>query len=209
MRLVTPALLALALAAPTASVLITPVAAQAQAADPAAQQVQAFDDALLSTMKQGKALGFEGRYRKLDPAVKRAFDLPIMVRFAVGPAWTSMSATDQAALMTAFDRFNVSTWANHFDTYEGQHFDIGKVDTRGPDKLVHTTLASPQGAPNDLTYRMRQTNTGQWKIIDVYFAGSISQLSQQRSDFMSTLQSGGASGLVKKINALSDKLAHS
>ncbi len=209
MRLVTPALLALALAGPAASAALLPLAAHAQASDPAATQIQLFDDALLSTMKQGKALGFEGRYHKLDPAVKRAFDLPIMARFAVGPTWTTMSAADQASLLTAFNRFNVSTWANHFDTYEGQHFDLGKVDTRGPDKLVHTTLASPQGGSNDLTYRMRQTNTGQWKIIDVYFEGSISQLSQQRSDFMSTLQSGGAPALVKKLNALSDKLAHS
>ena len=207
MRLVTPALLALALTGPMASTVIAPPA-YAQASDPAAQQVQLFDDALLSTMKQGQALGFEGRYRKLDPAVKRAFDLPIMARFATTPAWTTMSAADQAALLTAFNRFNVSTWANHFDTYEGQHFEIGKVDTRGPDKLVHTTLVSPKGSPNELTYRMRQANTGQWKIIDVYFEGSISQLSQQRSDFTSTLQSGGAPALVKKLNGLSEKLAH-
>ena len=209
MRMVTPALLALALAGTTASAVIAPVAVHAQASDPAGQQVQLFDEALLSTMKQGQALGFAGRYRKLDPAVKRAFDLPVMARFAVGPAWTTMSPSDQAALLSAFDRFNVSTCANHFDTYEGQRFDLGAVDTRGPDKLVHTTLASPHGASNDLTYRMRQTNTGQWKIIDVYFEGSISQLSQQRSDFMSTLQAGGAPALVKKLNALSDKLAHS
>ena len=81
------------------------------------------------------------------------------------------------------------------------------MDTRGPDKLVHTDLISGGGAPIDLTYRMRQADTGQWKIIDVYFNGSISQLSQQRSDFASTLQSGGAPALVTKLNDLSEKLA--
>ena len=207
MRFLTPLSCALAIAGAAAPVISTPAAALAQASDPAAGQVQRFDDALMSTMKQAKALGFEGRYRKLDPAVKQVFDLPIMIRFAVGPSWSTLSTADQAALLAAFTRFNVSTWANHFDGYEGQHFDIGAVDTRGPDKLVHTKLVAKDGTSNDLTYRMRQTNSGQWKIIDVYFEGSISQLSQQRSDYASTLQSGGAAALVKKINALSDKLA--
>ena len=207
MRPAIPLTCVLALIGASASASLAPAAAYAQAGDPAAQQVQRFDDVLLSTMKQGKALGFQGRYRKFEPAVRQAFDLPIMIRFAVGPSWTTMSAADQAALLAAFTRFNVSTWANHFDSYEGQHFDLGPVDTRGAAKLVHTKLVAPGGASNDLTYRMAQTNTGQWKIIDVYFEGSISQLSQQRSDYASTLQAGGASALVKKINALSDKLA--
>ena len=78
------------------------------------------------------------------------------------------------------------------------------MDTRGPDKLVHTQLIS-SGDPTDLAYRMRQTTSGQWKVIDVYFNGSISQLSQQRADYASTLASGGAPALVQKINALSEK----
>jgi phospholipid transport system substrate-binding protein len=81
------------------------------------------------------------------------------------------------------------------------------VDTRGPDKLVHTQLVSSSGSPVDLAYRMRQASGGQWKVIDVYFNGSISQLSQQKADYASTLSNGGAQALVKKIDALSAKQA--
>ena len=185
----------------------TPMAVTAQASDPAAQQVQRFDDTLLAGMKQGRSLGFEGRYRKLEPAVKDTFDLSLMIRFAVGPTWSTLSPGDQASLLAAFTRFSTATWAKNFSSYDGERFDVGKVDTRGPDKLAHTQLVSAKGAPIDLTYRMRQANTGEWKVIDVYFNGNISQLSQQRSDFASTLQSGGAPALVKKINELSEKLA--
>ncbi len=208
MRPVTPALCALALicgAAPAALVLAV-ACAQAAASDPAAQQVQRFDDTLLATMKQGRSLGFQGRYRKLDPAVKETFDLPLMIRFAVGTSWSTLSSSDQAALLTAFSRYSTSTWAKNFASFSGQRFEVGKVDTRGPDKLVHTQLVG-SGDAVDLAYRMRQTTSGQWKIIDVYFNGSISQLSQQRADFASTLANGGAPALVKKINALSDKAA--
>ena len=207
MRPVTSAAFALALLGAAAPAALAPTAALAQASDPAAQTVQRFDDALLATMRQGKALGFEGRYRKIEPAVRETFDLPIMIRFAVGPSWSTLSPSDQAALLQAFTRFSASTWAKNFDSYDGEHFQVGTVDTRGPDKLVHTQLVSAKGSPTDLTYRMRQASGGQWKVIDVYFNGSISQLSQQRSDFSATLASGGAPALVKKINDLSDKLA--
>src|SRR5215469_3263337 len=79
----------------------------AQASDPAANQVESFDGALLDVMKQAKSLGVEGRYRKLEPAVQSAFDLPTMTRFAVGPKWASLSAADQAALVKAFTRLTV------------------------------------------------------------------------------------------------------
>ena len=208
MRSVTSALCALMLTGAAVPAALTPTVAWAQAAasDPAAEQVQRFDDTLLATMKQGRSLGFQGRYRKLDPAVKETFDLPLMIRFATGPSWSTLSPSDQSALLAAFTRYSISTWAKNFSSYSGQRFQVGKVDTRGPDKLVHTQLAGA-GDAVDLAYRMRQTTSGQWKIIDVYFNGSISQLSQQRADFASTLSSGGAPALVTKINSLSDKAA--
>ncbi len=206
MRSLASAFCALALVGAAAPAALIPAAAQAQAADPAAAQVQRFDDTLLATMKQGRSLGFRGRYSKLEPAVKDTFDLPLMIRFAVGPSWSTLSAPDQSALLAAFTRYSTSTWAKNFSSFSGQHFQVGKVDTRGPDKLVHTQLVSPSDSV-DLAYRMRQTTGGEWKVIDVYFNGSISQLSQQRADYASTLASGGAPALVKKINELSDKSA--
>ena len=60
--------------------------------------------------------------------------------------------------------------------------------------------------PTDLIFRMRQASDGKWKVIDVYYQGSISELTTRRSDFASTLASGGAPALLKKIDALADKL---
>jgi phospholipid transport system substrate-binding protein len=205
MRPLKTALLALA---PIAMAVAAPaISAHAQASDPAAQQIESFDKALLEAMKGGKSLGFQGRYRKLEGPVSHTFNLPVMIRFATGTYWTSMSPADQSALLTAFTRYSVSTWAKNFDGYSGQKFEVGQVDTRGPDKLVHTKLVSTDGTSVDLTYRMRESG-GEWKVIDVYFNGAISQLSQQRADYAATLQSGGAKALVGKINDLSDKAAH-
>jgi len=182
-----------------------PAAAVAQASDPAAAQIDAFDNALIQVMKQGKSLGVEGRYRQLEPAIERTFDLATMTRFAVGPKWTTISPADQAALVKAFTRLSVASYAKNFDSYDGEKFVLNPVvQSRGPDKLVQTQLISPHDKTHDFAYRMRLATDGRWKIIDVY-SDSISELATRRSDFASTLNSGGAPALVQKIDALADK----
>ncbi len=184
--------------------------AYAQASDPGAATVESFDGALLDSMKQARSLGVGGRYQKLEPAVGQAFDLPTMTRFAVGPGWATVAPPDQAALIKAFARLSVATYAHNFDGYSGERFTVdAKVETRGPDKLVRSHILSPHDKPVDLTYRMRQAADGRWKIIDVYYNGSVSELAARRSDFGSTMADGGAPALIKKINALADKLLKS
>jgi len=183
-----------------------PAVTQAQAADPAAQQISRFDDALLDTMKAAKKLGARGRFQKLEPVITQAFDLPTMTRFAVGSTWSGLSPADQAALVRAFSRMTVATYAHNFDDYGGQRFTLDpQVETRGPDKLVRTRLSSPGDADVKLTYRMRQAG-GTWKVIDIYYNGAVSSLLGQRSEYAGTLKNGGAAALVKTLNARADKL---
>ena len=46
--------------------------------------VRGLYDVLLSTMKNGRALGQSGRFMQLAPVIHRSFDIPAMVRLAVG-----------------------------------------------------------------------------------------------------------------------------
>ena len=197
-----PFMLVAALAAATAPAAIV----GAEATDPGAAQIESLDNALLETMKQAKSLGVEGRYRRLEPAIQASFDLPTMTRFAVGPKWTTLSPADQAALTKAFTRLTVANSAKNFDGYSGERFTVDpEVQTRGPDKLVRSHILQPGDKPVDLTYRMRLAGDGRWKIIDVYYKGSISELAARRSDFASSIDQG-PQVLLQKIDALSNKL---
>ena len=180
-------------------------AAKAQAPDPAVQQVQTFYSALIDSMKHAKELGVKGRYEKLKPTIEQTFDLPSMVRLAVGPDWTTMPAAEQQALLVAFERMTVANYASNFSGYDGEKFVVDPVATvRGTDRVVQSKLiAKDQTIP--FSYRMRQTG-GSWKVVDIYLNGFISQLATQRSEYALTLTASGASGLVKKLNALADKL---
>jgi len=198
--------LALGVAAGAASLAASlPRAALAAARDPAAQQVEALDAALLETMKAAKSQSARERYRKLEPVVARVFDFATMTRFAVGPTWSTIPAGQQQQLIDGLQRLTIASYVRNFDGWSGQSFQLDpNVSTRGPDKVVTTHLVSPSDAPVPIAYRMRQAG-GAWKIIDVFYNGAISQLTTRRSDFASTLANGGAPALIAHINALVDK----
>ena len=187
--------LALTLAAP---------AARAETADPATPAVQSFYATLLECMKGGKTLGAQGRYDKLKPVVEKTFDLGTMIKYAVGPGWSTMSADDQKALGDAFARMTIAQYAGNFSSFDGEKFTVEpKADIRGTDHYVKTALVAKDQTVSFI-YRMRQFG-GDWKVIDILLDGSISQLNVYRSDFAATMKAGGAPALVKKIDELSDK----
>lgn len=184
--------------------LATP-ALHAQAADPARATVEALDDGLLAIMKAGKAAGVAGRAAKIGPVVDHAYDIPLMTRLAVGPAWNQITPADQTALVAAFRRLTIAQYAQNFDGWSGESFVVDpKVDARGGDKLVRTTLKPTKGEAVAISYRLRQSG-GQWKIIDVYYKNAISQLATRRSDFAGILSSGGAKALIAHLDRLAAK----
>ena len=88
--------LAIALALATGTLAMTaagPVTAAAALSDPAAKQIRAFYDALLDSMKHAKALGVQGRYKKLQPAIDATFDFATMTERTVGPGWQRHSGS--------------------------------------------------------------------------------------------------------------------
>ena len=201
-RILTPAFATLLLTAvPVLTALqIAPV--MAQASDPAVTQVQGFYDALQASMKSGGTA--KSRYEKLKPAVEKAFDLSAMTATAVGPSWASLSDADKKALTDAFSRMTVADYAKNFDSYNGEKFTVVPASiARGSDHFVKSTFQTSKEAIA-FNYRTHQVGSD-WKITDVYLAGNISQMAQKRSDFASTLSSGGPQGLAKRINALADQ----
>lgn len=176
----------------------------AQQTDPVVR-VKTFYAALVETMKEAKRLGIEGRYKKLAPVLNSTFDLPAMTRIAVGPPWTSFTPEQQAATTAAFTRMTVATYASRFDGYDGERFEVdpGAVE-RGADRIVNTKLVSITERVA-LNYLMRSSG-GDWKIVDVYLSGTISELASRRAEFSAILKSGGPDALASTLRARGDKL---
>lgn len=172
-------------------------------ADPGAAPaglVQRFYDDLLAVMREAKRLGFDGRYSRLAPAVERALDLPLMTRIAIGPAWPQIPSEQQQRLAAAFSRYTISVYANRFDGYSGERFEVDpQAVARANGVVVNSQLVKSNGEKVALNYLLHQDSGGGWKIIDVYLSGTVSELATRRSEFVSVLQRSGAEGLVREI----------
>ncbi len=180
-------------------------ASVAAADDPAVARIDKFHDALLAVMKDGPKLGVEGRYKKLEADVDALFDLAAMTKFTVGPPWAKMTAEEQKSLVAAFRRMTIASYARNFNAFKGQKFVTDpKAEDRAPDRLVKSQVIPQSEKPVNLVYRMRESG-GSWRVIDVIYE-FVSQLATRRSDFASTVASGGAPALVKKLDEISDKL---
>ncbi|WP_371432973.1 ABC transporter substrate-binding protein [Novosphingobium sp.] len=179
---------------------LLPAMASAQSVDPARATVQQLNDGLIRIMRAGGTIS--SRSAAIGPVVDRTFDLPLMTRLSVGPAWTTIAPADQQALTAAFRRMTVAQYARNFDSWSGESFTIDpNVQVRGTDKLVRTTLNVPKQAAVAISYRLRQ-NGGSWRIVDVFYRNAISQIATRRSDFASILQRGGARSLVAHMDAI-------
>jgi len=193
----------------TAALLVAltlPVDVAAVDVDPAVAPIRAFYDALLAAMKQADQLGVRGRYDKLAPVIRSTFDLPAMTRIAVGPEWTTIPPEQQAALTDHFSRMTIATYANRFDGWSGQSFEVDpEVLPRNNGRIVRTKLNRPKEEPVTLNYLMRGTGDS-WKIVDIYLSGTISELATQRSEFGAILKSGGPAALIESLRQQIDKL---
>lgn len=171
--------------------------------DPAVGRADAFCRSLVDAVRQSRGQGAQARARRLQPVVEESFNPRIMAQFAIGAAWDGMTEPDRAAVVAALTRYSAARLAQEFDTFSGQTCAIDPaVQTRGVDKLVKSKIVQPDAEPAALNYRLREYG-GAWKIVDIYYDG-VSQLATERADFAGVLRSGGATGLVKRLNALSD-----
>jgi phospholipid transport system substrate-binding protein len=168
--------------------------------DPAVVHTRAYCDALLATMKTAKATPVRKRYEQLEPAIKAMFDLPAMTKTAVGPDWATMDPKDQQAIVEAFTKFTIATYAYRFDGFSGEHFEVDpSPEVRGDNKLVKTKIVKANGDTVALNYLEHTTPQG-WKATDVYLGGTISELATRRAEFSALLKNGGTMALIERLD---------
>lgn len=189
-------LLSVPLAMAAMALLISSAARAEQAAVEVVRQYQA---ALLATMKQGG--GYEGRYRALQGPVVKAFDLGFIAQRAAGPAWSGFSEPQKQRYLAAFAKYSVAQHASRFKKFDGERFEILGSDDIGRGYVrVRTELVTGSGERVPLDYLMGQ-RAGGWRIVDVFAKGTISEVATRRADFAPVIQSQGADGLIRELEA--------
>jgi phospholipid transport system substrate-binding protein len=168
---------------------------------PEAAPIVALNAGLIATMKAGSAnASFTSRYQALDPVVKSAFDLQVILQNSTGFYWSTLPAAQQQELEKLFEQFTVASYISAFSGYNGQSFQL-LTDERnvGASKVVETQILPGDGsAPTRLDYVMTNGAAG-WQVTDVLLNGTISKVALQNSDFSSEVTSGDASQLISAL----------
>lgn len=180
-----------------------PVMAAEEAA--ATETVEKLHNTLLEAMRDSEQLGYQGRYDKLKPVIESTFDLPLIAKVIMGRYWNELDARRQEEFTQVFKRLTIATYANRFNSYEGESFEY--LGTEGLNKqrmLVQTQLEKPNGEKVGFDYLMHQ-HEGKWYIISVVAQG-VNDLSLKRAEYSAVMETRGIDGLIsdlrKKISAL-------
>jgi phospholipid transport system substrate-binding protein len=179
------------------------------AEDSAKEVIQTLCGRLLQTMKQGSELGFDGRVNKLSKVIVDTYDMPAATKATLGVTFAKLSADEATQLTEAFSRFSVYSYAEQFDGWDGETFEVGdaRPSTEGS-VIVPSRIVPKSGAATEIDYLMHQ-NEGHWKIVDVLLDGTISQTAVRRSEFVSIYRRDGFPGLIamltQKMSAMGAK----
>ncbi len=164
----------------------------------ARQVVENFQAVLLEVMKQGQALGFSGRYKKLDVATRKSHDLTKIARIVVGREWRKLTEEQQARLVDAFSRLSISAYAHNFKEYSGESFEfVSEEETARGGIIIHSLLLIPDDKDVKFDYMMKKKGDS-WKIINI-IANGVSDLALKRSEYTSVLKRQGFDVLISKI----------
>src|SRR5260221_2463051 len=177
---------------------------RAETPSAAVAKIESYYQQLMPTIQQAARLSVRERDKRFSPVFAAVFDIPTMTRLAVGPAWKSFSAEQQAAVRETFARFIVADYASQIKDYSGESFVVDPQTTpesRGGGEIVKTKLLQPNGRTVNINYLVRGE-----RVIDIYLNGTISDLATRRDEFASIIAAGCAEGLIKRLRDRTENL---
>lgn len=166
--------------------------------------VQRLNTTLLDVMQSAEALGYRGRYEKLDPVLRSTFDFAFMAKIAVGRVWNDLDQSERDQLVDRFSRMSVATFAARFDGYGGERFKIfGQRPGPRETVIVDDRIVRPDDPEVGLNFVLKERGDAAdaaWRIIDVMLDGKFSELARQRAEFSSVLKNGGYQELITALD---------
>jgi len=170
------------------------------------QIIDKFQTELIHVMKDGKKLGYAGRYEKLEPAVVNSHDLPKIARIVVGKEGEKLTEEQQKKLADVFTRISVASYAHNFKDFSGEEFIIdSEEETKNGGVVIHSHLTIPDDKPVKFDYMLKEKGAS-WRIINI-IANGVSDLALKRSEYTAILQRDGFDALISQINEKIDNYA--
>jgi len=171
-------------------------AAGAGAAATAGAAIDRLNSGLSAAMNSAVGATFAEREAVLHPLMVETFDYPYMARVAAGRYWSGFEASDQARYLELFETVNVAAAASRFKEAPGVTFTvIGERDGPEGTRFIETELKLASGKTRKIAYLLRETSPGDWRAVDVFYDGTISELATKRSEYTAVIKNQGLEAL--------------
>jgi phospholipid transport system substrate-binding protein len=158
--------------------------------DSGQQRIESFHIALLAAMAMPE---HETREAHLTPIIADTFDLPRIASISLGRTWRDLDQAQRAAFIELLSQLISATYADRFDSFNGQRFSTTGVEQARGGEVVRTELTKSDGDKVSLDYFLRDG-----RIFNVV-ADGVSDLSLRRADYSSIIKSEGYAALLERI----------
>ncbi|RMD61973.1 MAG: hypothetical protein D6826_08595 [Alphaproteobacteria bacterium] len=161
--------------------------------------VARLDEALIDVMRNAEALGYRGRYARLESVLRKSFHFPLMAAISLGRHWRTLSPAQRRQFVAVFRRMSIATFAARFDGYGGERFEVvGEEPGPRGTVLVRNRLIKPDGTAIEINYLLKKTRD-RWRVVDVYLDAKFSELALKRSEYGGILANEGFDALIARI----------
>ena len=173
-------------------------AAEGEAGEPAAEiseeqvaaKVDAFHQLLIQAMQTP---AYADRLAALRPAVGELFDIPTISRISLGRTWRALEESAKAGFQDLLRELVIATYADRFDSYDGQRFERLGAQATGRGWAIKTQLVRANGERVNLDYYFN--GDAVYNLV----ADGVSDLSLRRADYNSIIKQRGYEALLRHI----------
>lgn len=173
--------------------------ASAEGAEAAARQtVDKLNSALIDVMKNATRLGYQGRYKRLEPVVKDVFQFEAVAQIALGSHWKKLDQAQKVSFINQLTDLSIATYAAQFNGYAGEKFQYEAAEELKPDRM---TVRYVMAVPNDKSIKFEyivNLFAGRWEIINIIVDG-ISDLALKKAQYTSVIDREGFDSLLSKL----------
>ncbi len=138
---------------------------------------------------------YAARFRLLEPAVGELFDLETISRISLGKTWRTLAAEQQTEFVELLRVLIVATYADRFDSFDDQRFELIETIASRRGWVVKTELVRSNGERVNLDYYYRDD-----RVFNVV-ADGVSDLSLRRADYNSIIKREGYDALIQQVEA--------
>lgn len=180
--------------------LLVAAFAQAETLGPLAL-VNATVDDVIADMNANEAL-YRENPASLEAMVHRRivphFDVPRMVRLALGKNWANASHDQRQQVIDEFREMMIRSYMRSMFAYRKEQISLqGQEQIKDRNAMVRLRVVRTSGDPVDLVVRMYHSDN-RWQVVDV-MVGGVSMLATFRSLFQDQISRTGIDGLIESL----------